>query len=199
MAAVGYRFNDFRGQVKEVARPNRFLLSLHSAPTLGGLNASIAFDENMRYHVRSASLPPRSLGDITNLLWFGLNYKIVGDPTYDDYTVTFLNNVNWNAKHTIEKWMSGIINPVDNHRSSPNEYKAILKLEQLGPVNEKLATYYLHGVYPKSIDAVELSQESVDAVEDFSVNFSVDFWNDTDSAITGSGIADLTDNSAAIQ
>ena len=90
-----------------------------------------------------------------------------------------MNNIDWKVRNLFEEWMQGIIDPVKNVRLSPNDYKGILQLEQLGPINEPIARYYLHGAYPKSIDAIELSQEAVDAIEDFSVNFSVDYWSRT--------------------
>lgn len=184
----GITFNDFRSNVREVARPNRFLLTIPTPPTgITGFN----FDDQMVYHVRSASLPPRALGDITNLLWFGLNTKLAGDPTYDDYAISFLNNVDWKVKNLFEKWVDGIASPVTNERLSHGDYKAVLKLEQIGRTNEVIATYYIHGAYPKSLDAVELAQETVDAIEDFTVNFSIDYWTSDITPGAGAGVGEV--------
>lgn len=174
----------FRSNVKEVARPNRFLLSIPSPPAgVAGFN----FDEEMQYHVRSASLPGRTLGDITNLFWQGMNFKIAGDPTFDDITITFLNNVNFNLKELFEKWVDSIANSVSNIRTSHDDYKAIIRLDHLGKQNNIIASYFTHGVYPKSLEPVELNQETIDTVEEFSVALSIDYWSNTDSPGEGEG------------
>lgn len=194
----GIKIQDYRSAIKDVARPNRFLLTF---PTLPTSTPSIGtFDSDMQYHVRTASLPGRTIGDITNLYWQGLNYKIAGDPTYDDYTIMFLNSANFKLKLFMEKWLNLIGNPVSNIRAAHGDYKAVIKLEQLGKGTETdiLATYYLHGVYPKSMDPVELSHETVDAIEEFSVNFSVDFWSDNSAGDQGDGFASGTPASSAV-
>ena len=182
--AIGIKLDDFRANVKELARPNRFLLSIPSPPIgIAGFN----FDESMQYHVRSSSQPGRTLGDVTNLYWQGMNYKIAGDPTYDDINIIFLNNVNYNVKELFERWMDGIANSVNNVRLSHNDYKAILKIDQLGKQQNVIATYYIHGAWPKSLEPIEMAQETVDAVEEFTITFSIDSWSNNLSPGDGVG------------
>jgi len=183
----GITLEDFRASVQEVARPNRFLLQFLSLPF--GLD----FNNDMQYHVRSASLPSRTIGDVSNLFWQGMNYKIAGDPVYDDYTITFLNNIDFGAKALVETWLDGMSASVSNVRTSPLEYKAVIRLDQLGPGNESniIGTYFLHGAYPKSMDAVELSHETTDAVEEFTSAFSVDYWSSSVAPDQGTGIVSL--------
>lgn len=177
----GVKFADFRSNVKNLSRPNRFVLSFQSPPGI-----KFTFTENMQYHVRTASIPGRGLGDITNLYWQGLNYKIAGDPVFDDITVSFLLNENFELKTLFEVWMDSIANTIDNIRLGPNDYKGILTLSQLSAIdNRVIGTYFLHGVYPKALEPVELSQETIDAVEEFSVNLSIDFWSNSADPTSG--------------
>lgn len=181
----GITFNDFRANVRDIARPNRFLLSIPTPPAgVGGFD----FSDNMQYHVKSASIPTRSVGDISNLFYFGQNFKLSGDPTYDDYTVIFHNNVNFEVKNLMESWIDLEANPITNIRSVHAEYKGVIKLDQIGRGTNIIATYFLHGVYPKSLDAVELSHESTDAIEEFTVNFSIDYWSNNLTPGAGEGV-----------
>ena len=183
--AVGITLDDYRAQVKEVARPNRFFLSIPGKPK--GINP-FNFSEEMQYHVKSAALPGRTLGDITNLYWQGMNNKIAGDPTFDDMPIIFINNVNFNLKLLMEQWMSGIVDPITNTRLSHDDYKGIIRLDQLGKgAGNIIATYFLHGCYPKSLEPVELNQETIDQIEEFTVTFSLDYWSSSDTPGAGQG------------
>jgi len=182
--AVGITFTEFRSNVKEVARPNRFLLSFPSAPPgVAGFN----FSEEMQYHVRTGALPGRVIGEIANLFWFGLNFKVAGDPSYDDISITFLNSTSFNLKKLMEDWINLIANPITNERASHADYKAVMKMDQLGKGSNIIGTYYMHGVSPKSIQPVELSQESVDTLEEFTVDFSMDYWSNDSTPDSGEG------------
>ena len=172
----------YKANLKDLARPNRFLFSIPGAPS--GV-AGFAFTEDMQYHVKAASLPGRTVGDIATLFWFGVNYKIAGDPVFDDVTLVFLNDSSFKLKKTFESWLHYVSDAVANKRGDPESYKAIFKLDQIGRNNEILATYYLHGTYPKSMDPIELSHETNDTIEEFSVNFSIDLW--TNDAKPGAG------------
>jgi hypothetical protein len=189
--AVGLPLDDFRGAVKEVARPNRFLMSLVTPPLIKG----VVIDENAQYLVRTASLPARAVGEITNVYWQGMNYKLAGDPSYENVAFSFLNNSNFNLKQVFEKWMDGIANTITNERLKPSDYKAIIQIQQLSSKDSTvIGTYNLHGAYPLSLDAVELSQETIDAVEEFTVQISVDYWSNDPKPGEGAGIVNTDDN-----
>lgn len=180
---VGLKLQDYRDHVREIARPNRFLLSIPTPPP--GLGN---FEEGFQYHVRSASLPGRTVGDITNLFWQGKNYKIAGDPTYDDVTFAFLNNENFSLKKFFEQWLDLIVSTTSNERTSPGDYKGVVQIDQLGKLGTVIGTYYLHGAYPKSMEAVELNAESFDAIEEFTITFSLDEWTNDLASGEGEGI-----------
>jgi len=108
--------------------------------------------------------------------------KIAGDPTFDDISVTFLADVDFEAKNFFEQWVENISNMASNERSEHQEYKADVTLEQLGRTGEILASYILIGCYPTSLDAVELSTESNDTPMEFTVNLTYDFFRRSDSS-----------------
>lgn len=173
---VGITFSDFAGNMKDLARPNRFLFTIITPPP-GMPNNT--FTDKMVYHVGSASIPTRSLGDVTTLFWFGQNFKLAGDPTYDDYTVKFYNDDKWVIRNYMERWVDLISNTTSNIRSTHDQYKAILKIDQIGKGDQTdiLATYYMHGALPKTFAAIALDTTTADGLEEFDVTFGLDYWS----------------------
>lgn len=167
---MGIGLNDFKSKVSDVARPNRFLLSFTSP--FGGADA-----ETVTYLCKAAQLPGRTIGDII-LNWQGMQSKVAGDPTFEDFTVTFLHDYEQQARATIENWMKGIDNQETNERGISTDYKIDATVQQLGrKEGEILSTYKMSGFYPKVLDPIDLNMDNVDTPGEFGVTFSVDTWD----------------------
>lgn len=165
---MGITLNDFKNNLKDAARPNRFLLSFTSP--FGG-----ASGEEISYLVKSSQIPGRNLGEII-LNWQGMQAKIAGDPTWDDLTVTFINDYDFKARKTIEQWMERIANSLTNERGEPGEYQTDIYLKQLGRKGEVIAEYVLRHAYPKTLNQIDLSMDNTDQIEEFDVTFGYEFF-----------------------
>lgn len=162
------KLSDFKSNIKSLARPNRFWVEI-SSPNVVFNNQTLGF------FTKSVSLPGVTVGDI-ELHWFGKSYKIAGDPTYEDLTISFLNSSDFELRNLILKWIRIISANGDNERENHEDYKGNIEISQLGDNGEPLQIIHCEGVYPKSLDAIELSMESIDSIEEFSVNFAYDYW-----------------------
>jgi hypothetical protein len=173
--------SDFKTQLADGARPNRFWVSI--APVASGPT----WDEsNMSFLVKSFSIPAKTIGDIV-VNYQGMQTKIAGDPTFDDVTMTLHNDVAFIIKGYFEAWMDliantgsvkgGTANSGTNERSAPAEYKTQITVQQLGRSGDVLATYVLEGAYPKQMDAIELSHETTDTLEEMSISFAYDTFD----------------------
>lgn len=173
----------FKSNVTDVARPNRFWVSVgnpaNSIITAGADNeASLsAWKTNHEFMAKSASLPGRTIGNI-EINWQGMKYNIAGDPTFDDITLVFINNYEWDLRKFFEDWMEVMAQMDSNERSQPGAYKSdVIELTQLGRTSSDImAIYKLVGAYPTSISAIDLSQDSSDATEEVSVTFKYDYF-----------------------
>lgn len=163
------RLNTFSNQIGDIARANRFIA------TFTGSGAG-TIPANHRYFVKSSQLPGRTLGDLPPLQWFGMQDKRAGDPVYEDLTVTFHNDVNFTIKKWIEEWMEKIAGGVTNQREPASDYMAEIKMEQVGSGSQVIATYLMHGCYPKAMTPVDVSVESADTYSELSVTFNVNTW-----------------------
>ena len=63
---------------------------------------------------------------------------------------------------------TGLTNPVD--------YQADLVVEQLDKDESVIKTYNFRGCFPVNVSAIELNYETVDTVEEFTVEFAIQYW-----------------------
>lgn len=166
----------FLAQVKDIARPNRFWVSI--APINGGNNFKPEWkEENMAFLAKSAGLPSRTIGDV-ELNWQGMKAKIAGDPTFDDFSMSFLNDYHFDLKNFFEMWLEAIATMKTNNRTKHENYKTTITIQQLGrQQSEILRTYKLVGAYPKQMDQIELSMESNDTPEELSITLAFDYFD----------------------
>jgi len=169
---IKLNIDEFKNNVKDYVRANRFTITFD-----GDVASRVGFsDETLYYSVKSASLPSKTITDI-EISWFGQQYKIGGDITFDDYTVIFLQDYDFKIKNNIEKWLQEVANHNDGIRGEHDNYKGTLTVYQLGNVqDEVLRKYKLIGVFPKQMNANELSMESTDSAQELEVTFSYDYW-----------------------
>lgn len=185
--------NAFRNQISELARPNRFAITFTNytpelIAALGSFEEPQGSPLNSVYVVKSTSVPGRVVGDIANLWWQGMNYKLPGDPMYDDYNIMFMNN--YTVRKFIEKWLNLIANPVTNIRSSHQQYKVTMQADILSPRDGIVVRrYFLHGAYPKSIDPIDLAMDMNDTIEEFGSTWGFDYFsNNSDPAAVGATV-----------
>lgn len=161
----------FKSAVRDAVRPNRFFVQI-----VGGTAAGAWADTPFSYLAKSAGLPARTIGEI-ELNWQGMKAKIAGDPTFDDYTMTFINDYDFAIKSYFDAWLEEISTMESNVRTDPETYKAEIIVQQLGREGEILKTYRLIGAYPKQVDQIELNMESNDTASELSVTFGYDYFS----------------------
>jgi hypothetical protein len=173
----------FRANVTDIARPNRFWVSIgdpsNDIAKFGSDNAITLtpWTQSNEFLVKTASLPGRTIGNI-ELNWQGMKYNIAGDPTFEDITFTFINNYEFNLRKFFEQWIEKAASMADNERSQPGTYKSdVITMQQLGRTqSDVLATYKLIGAYPTSIAAIDLSMDNSDQTEEVSVTIKYDYF-----------------------
>lgn len=173
----------FRANVSDFARPNRFLVSIGDPANdilrFGEDNdASLSqWQSKHEFLVKTASLPGRTIGNI-EINWQGMKYNLAGDPTFSDITFTFHNNYEWDIRQFFENWCEVIAKMDTNERSQPGSYKSdVITMKQLGRTQtDVLQTYKLFGAYPTDIAAIDLAQDTSDSTEEVSVTIKFDYF-----------------------
>lgn len=131
---------------------------------------------------KAAQLPASVLGQI-DIPYRGRQIKLPGDRTFENWTVTIINDTGMEVRNAFERWMNGINEHVNNvGLANPNDYEADLIVEQLDKSNTVTKKYDIRGAYPINISAIDLSNDSADTIEEFTVEFAYQYWeSDTTS------------------
>jgi len=166
------------------ARPNLFEVELTTLP------AGIDWDaDNFRYMCKSAALPAQNIASI-DVPFRGRSFKVAGDRTIDVWTVTVINDEGFRLRRAFEAWSEQIAK-LDNNLGStdPSAYMVNARVFQLGrgsvassqnnagSSNAVLAEYEFVDIFPTNISQIDLSYDSTDAIEEFTVEFQVQSFN----------------------
>ena len=155
------------------ARPNLFEVELVFPDPIAIEND---VKEKSRFLVKAAQLPASNITPI-EVNFRGRILKIAGDRTFDTWTVTIINDVDFAIRSAMEKWMN-FINKMEaaTGAQDPAAYQPDAYVHQLDRDGSTLRSYKFHDVFPTNISAVDLSYETVDTVEEFTVEFQVQWW-----------------------
>ena len=172
-----------------IARPNLFEVVLTFPDDV--VDPSVNdLDSKARFLVKGAALPASVVTPI-NIPFRGRNLKIAGDRTFDVWTVTVINDTDFALRGSFERWMNSIAQVSTNAgNTNPVDYQTDAIVHQLGraPVSGGagaqesatdqpiLRSYQFHGIWPTNISAIELSYDNTDAIEEFTVELQVQWW-----------------------
>ena len=149
------------------ARANQFMVSL------GGAGAAGLNGNTFGFLCRSAQIPALTIGEIA-VPYRGRQIFLAGDRTYDAWTVTIMNDRNFSIRASLEAWMDDmgdIGGTTKANTLSASAYYGNATVRQLDRNNTPIRTYKLEGVWPTTLDAIDLSYDANDAVEEFGATF----------------------------
>ena len=185
--------SDFKGAlIGGGARPNLFEVELTTLPAGIEWNA-----DSFRYMCKAAALPASNVAAI-DVPFRGRIFKVAGDRTFDTWTVTIINDEGFILRTAMEEWMDQISKLENNlGATNPQSYMTNAKVYQLGrgsksssednngEKNVVLREYEFVDIFPTNISAIDLSYESSDTIEEFTVEFQVQSFS-----LAGNGSAD---------
>ena len=148
------------------ARANQFQV------TMGGAGAA-GLTGNFHFLCRSAQVPALTIGEVA-VPYRGRTIYLAGDRTYDAWTITILNDRNYSVRAYLESWMDNMSDlgaTTKANALSSASYYANATVQQLDRNNASIRTYKLEGLWPTTLDAIDLSYDANDAVEEFGATF----------------------------
>ena len=149
--------------------------------------------ERARFMVKAASLPASTISNIA-IPFRGRQLKIAGDRTFEPWSITVINDVDFKLRDSFERWMNLMNKHEDNAGlTNPTSYQKDLVVRQLGrssmdqhtsgeaiPV---LKEYQFRGAFPTTVSSIDLSYENTDAIEEFTVELEYQWFD----SMTGQG------------
>ena len=107
----------------------------------------------------------------------GRQLKIAGDRTFETWSPTIINDTDFKVRDSMERWMNGInAHSANTGLVAPADYSADLIVEQLDRDEAVLKKYNFRGCFPTNVSAIDLAYETNDAIEEFTVEFQVQYW-----------------------
>lgn len=169
MAILGV--DDFKAKLKGGgARANLFKATINFPGYAAG-NVELT-----SFMCRAAQLPASTLNAI-EVPFRGRQLKIAGDRTFETWTTTIINDTDFGTRDALERWMNGINSHTTNIGfTNPQTYQADLLVDQLDKDESILKRYVFRGCFPTNISSIELSYDTQDAIEEFTCEFQVQYW-----------------------
>jgi hypothetical protein len=171
------------------ARPNLFEVGITlPGPAQAAVGSQI--DAKFTLLCKAANLPASNIASI-DVPFRGRTFKVAGDRTYDTWSITVINDTDFVIRTFMENWMQYIGQYKDaSGVTSPNDYMASALVEQLtrtastmtatsGDSISVAKSYKFEDIFPTNISAIDLSFDSSDAIEEFTVEFQVNYWYPT--------------------
>jgi hypothetical protein len=151
------------------ARANLYIVDLQPP-------AKYNLDRKHQVLAKAASLPTSTIG-VAPVSYMGRTIKLAGDRTFDDYNVTFYNDLDFHVRGVIESWINDMNANVSNiGASAPSSYFGAIDVYQLAKSKQKIYKYSFRHVFPTTITDIALGADTVDAVEEFSATCALTDW-----------------------
>ena len=190
------------------ARPNLFEVQIPNLPDAATDSTPKAdwgtdIQENFSILCKAANLPASNIASI-DVPFRGRTLKVAGDRTIDNWTITVINDEDFGIRNAMEAWMNGIARLGNNTgATNPDSYMTDAYVYQLGRgYSQKrhskknsdtsdggkvtpLKSYRFIDIFPVSVAAIDLSYDSSDTIEEFTVEFAVQSFESLSSDQTG--------------
>ena len=157
------------------ARPNLFEVEL-AFPTAAKPANQTEVLEKARFLVKAAALPASTIASV-DVPFRGRILKVAGDRTFETWTITVINDVDFSIRSAFEKWMNVINRMTDaTGLTDPNTYYKDAVVKQLDRNGGVLRSYKFWDIFPTNISTIDLNYETTDTIQEFTVEMQVHYW-----------------------
>ena len=168
------------------ARPNLFEVSISGFP-----GSTKEAQTDLQFLVKGAQLPESTVG-LVEVPFRGRTFKVAGDRTFAPWSITVINDTDFAIRNSMEDWMqtiaqyqdgSGATLPTDYMRSAEVTQLFINKTDIKSTGGNDISNntnfagrYKFYDIWPTNVSAIDLSFDSSDVIEEFTVEFQVNYW-----------------------
>ena len=194
---------DFRANIADLARPNLFQVTIELPDIIesgggrrgrgqrgGGKRRQNGnqFTRLSSFLCKAANLPASTIG-VIEVPFRGRQLKIAGDRTFEPWTVTILNDEGMVMRSRLEQWANAIQQQMSNYQSADTieDYQATARVFHTDRQNIHNKAYEFVGVWPSNISAIDLAWDSNDTAEEYTVEFQVQYFVETDDSNAPNG------------
>lgn len=181
------KIDDFRTNLKGGgARGSQFEVSLTFPGIVpGATNAA----NSAKFMCIGTSLPASTIESI-QVPFRGRIIKVAGERSFQNWQVRILNDTDFTLRSALESWSNNILKHSETSGiTNPTEYTSTLLVKQLsrsatiGATEAVIRSYSFYNCYPITISDIQLDFGDTTRIEEFTVEFSVDYWLATGDAV----------------
>lgn len=191
---MAFNIQDFktRGLTLGGARPSLFQVSMNLP---GALPVGGGFQEKFAFTCSAASIPASTVNSV-DIPYFGRQIKVAGDRTFDNWSVTVMNDEDYIVRNAFEAWSNALNSLVGNKRligsseaSIGTSYKVDAAVTHFAKggiggtagandtgINSIIKQYQFVGLFPLELDAMQMSWDATNQIQTFGVTFAYDYW-----------------------
>jgi hypothetical protein len=201
--------SDFKSYLKKGgARPNLFLVRLNfpsqlsQVADIGSITSSANLTTQAEFMVKTAQIPASNIGTI-EVPFRGRMLKVAGDRTFEPWSVTVVNDGQFQIRQAFEAWSRGInaltenVSQLGYGADGGASYCVDMTVFQLSrdgqtpnrtPSNpnnqgvdgmDVIRAYKFYDAWPSAVSSIDLSFEANDQIEEFTVEFQYNFFEVT--------------------
>ena len=174
---MAFSISDFRkkGLVDGGSRPNLFSCQFTSTPS--GLNTIKS--TNFTFLCKIATIPPSTLG-VVEVPYFGRMVKVPGNRTFDNLSITVINDTEMAIRKDFEVWMGDF----NSHTSNDSVYRSgnsgmgtfVITHNDRRMTSAGDLSWEFTNVFPVALGEIGLDWGSNDTIEEFTVDLAYDYW-----------------------
>jgi hypothetical protein len=173
---MAFNVTEFRANMLgDGARPNLFQVSL-TFPAVA--NSPIA-GQRLTFMAKTAQLPGSTVG-VAPVFYFGREVKLPGNRSFPDWSITIINDEDFNIRNAFETWMNALNSHATNIRNpiagNYLGYTVDASVIQYSKIGLPIKTYKFVGMFPTDVSPIELDWGTNDSVEEFGVTFAYQYW-----------------------
>lgn len=167
--------SEFRANFKkELARPNRFDVSIVVPPVLSVFAGQPNANRTLKYSCENAQLPSRTFAT-TEQKTYGPIEKFPYLTTYNDLDLTFIVDSEMNQKKIFDTWLEYINPAFTNNFKYKADYATFLTVNQYDAQNKLIYVVDFFECYPISTNQMDLDW-SADGYHKLTVTFAYTRW-----------------------
>ena len=197
---MAHSLTDFKSKlIGGGARPNLFEVEITPGDLPSGIEALDG--DTFKYLCKAANLPASNVASI-DVPFRGRTLKVAGDREIGPWSITVINDEDFRLRTAFERW-ANVMSKLDDATgvTNPTSYMADAYVQQLGRGREAFAdtnaggsssvlrTYKFYDIFPTEVAQIDLSYDTGDTIEEYTVEFQVQYWT-AGSAQSSGGATD---------
>ena len=137
------------------------------------------------FSCKAANIPAMAVG-VVEVPYFGRVVKVPGNKTFDNWSVTIINDEGFLVRNGMEKWVASMGTHKGNVQSAASSAltsalygEAVVQHYGKTGTASKIAEYKFVNIFPVSVSEIALGWDANDAIEEYTVEFAYDYWTHT--------------------